>query len=199
MSSTANTALTLNQLLELADKYMPGEHVIRDYGWDFKNEKLLPPETLEPVPKFVVEQIKDNFEPGARDVVQVSDIISEMQKVANTLTEFQRSLQCHLHWMLIKDFWTWLKESKRTQYTTGLFQSWIEVHPLDLVRETKPNLMALIHAQTPLKDSPNPVIIGPEVIAEMDVTVSRKLHVQLEEPVVTTGAADVTVVTAPTT
>lgn len=189
MSSTeSSSALTLNQLLELADKYLPGDHVIRDYGWDFENSKLQAPEFLEPIPEFVCRDIQTNFEPGARDLVQVSDLVARLNQTTETLSKFQRDLQGHLHWMLLRDFWRWFKESKRTTYTPGLLKAWIEVHSLDLVREVEQHLLALASTETPLKELvlQQPVMVGPDIIAEMENVLAKHLTVVLQEPVVAT-------------
>lgn len=186
MSSTKNsTSLTLNALILIADKFY-ADHALGSEVWDFKNSTIRKDAETTALRHYICAELSDTYDPAKLELEQLSTAITAMKMAKDDLDAIQAGMEEYLIWTVVLDFWSWFKQSGRNGFTPGLLNSWIEVHPLELVRLVSSGVRRVVETETPLHLSgqlSGCVSVDPELIQEMDAILKSRLRVMTtEEP-----------------
>lgn len=132
MSST-NTA-SLNQLLLVVNRHYADPGTIAQYGWDFAKEKLQPADSGDSLARFVCAELSDVHDETMSPAEQLISGASYIEKAVKELNELRTQMEKFAVNLVVLEFLVWLKNSKRTAFSEGLVQSWLDVHPLQEVQ-----------------------------------------------------------------
>lgn len=144
----------LSRLLLIADRFYAEENGIATYGWDFKKQKLQPPDSGDGLARFLCAELSDTFDEGQNQIEQVLTGVSYIEKVIKELQLMIQGMEDYTVDLIVHEFIGWMVTSKRKTFSEGLLKSWIDVHPTDQVRDledrVKKRMLELLPSGTEL-------------------------------------------------
>lgn len=161
MSSTKNSGLDLNQLLQIVNTCYGEEDAILNFGWDMQNSTLRPVDTGDDLARFISSEIVDSFIAERSDLAKLQQVSVVLVKALDELKRTQSALHLETIRRVVIEFWRWFRKSGRSAYSEALLQAWIDVHDENLVRD-----MAA-HIHTHMK-SLLPETLTPEALVKLD-------------------------------
>lgn len=144
----------LSRLLLIVDRFYAEENAIAAYGWDFKKQKLQPPDSGDGLARFLCAELSDTFDEGQNQIEQVLTGVSYIEKVIKELQNLIHGMEDYTVNLIVHEFIGWMVSSKRKTFSEGLLKSWIDVHPTDQVRDledrVKKRMLELLPSGTEL-------------------------------------------------
>lgn len=115
--------------------------------------------------------------PDGSELEIASEASAQLTEVRQELELTLDNIETRMVWLIIREFLDWLILSRRTSYTHNVLRSWIEIHPLEAVRELGDDVMTTVAAGTPLKFDSHIKVLGitQTMLAEFKVVVATQL------------------------